>query len=710
MARQCTKILICTANQNKAKEISSYLKKLKSLKSEIRIERDPHKVLSLFQIDDSDLFVLDQTGFEKETDTLLNLFQEEWNFPCLIIADRNIDYLSDRIKGKDLLSIIPFDWLDTCLLEMSVQRLLVRQNKSKIQTINNHIRAGLAIVKKQVFIEANDYLCNLLGYSRSEILGQNIKKFFHEKDSFLFHRKEKIHELNKDESDFLYMTLERKDNQLVDVLLLTSLLDDDCISLTIFDVSKQKELKYQSHENEEKINLIAKHMGEGIFWMDENSVILKWDKAMEKIITVPKKEVIGITISDLIDRLVKQSIIKISPEMAKGALNSALSDRSPIHLNRIWEGEILNPQGEYRLFQAESFTMNSSNGNQMAVILRDINDQRQHEKELQFLVELASIIRQSPNDVIKVRQMVCRLLMNLLHLDSIMMAAFQDNHDLGNVIEVHGNLKIKIGMPVSWKNCISQEALYENSIFDISAECLKHLDESLGVSSFPEAKISVPLVNGFDHVGLILIFRSTAFSQYDYRLLDAAANILASALNQAITYERTELRLQRMESLHVVDQAISGLFNLDLTNRIILDQARQLLEADAGDILVLNIATNMMEYSAVFGINQLDAAEKRVHLSRSMAGQVLLTREPCVFSDADKGELPFIMKHLKRNGFRSYFAVPLVAKGEPKGVFEIYKYDPFQPDTEWINFLQALATQSSIAIDNIQLFERRYNM
>ena len=148
MARQCTKILICTANQNKAKEICSYLKSLKSLKPEIRIKHDPQKILPVFQIDDPDLFILDQTGFEKEPDALLDLFQEDWNFPCLIIADRNIDYLSDRIKGKDLLSIIPFDWLDTCLLEMSIQRLLAQQNKEQTQSINDHMQAGLAIVKK----------------------------------------------------------------------------------------------------------------------------------------------------------------------------------------------------------------------------------------------------------------------------------------------------------------------------------------------------------------------------------------------------------------------------------------------------------------------------------------------------------------------------------------------------------------------------------
>ncbi len=707
MARQCTKILICTANQNNGKKISSHLKKISSLKTEIKVENDPQRILPAFQEGESDLLVLDQTSFEKETDALHDLFlKKDPNFPCLIIADRNIERLSVKIDSQDLISIIPFDWLDSCLLAMFVQRLLIGRNKDQAQNIYHHRLIGEAILKKGTFIEVNDHLCTLLGYKRSEILGRDLQILsFTKEDSPFFEN-----EPDESENSSIYTTLKQKDGQPVDVLILVSRFsnnNEQYVSLTIIDVSRQKKCRYQFQENEEKINLIAKHMGEGVFWVDENGLIVQWDNAMEELIPVSCDEAIGTPFSVLLDRLVKQSVVKVDAAAVNEALLKALSDNSPVRLNRVWEGEILNSQGEYRIFQADSFTMNSPQGNHLVVILRDINDRRKHEKELQFLVDLASTIRQTPNDVAKVRQAACKLLINLLILDGIMIADFNDNNDRGNVVEVYGDVRMEIGIPVSWKSCFDQKALYQNSIFDVNDEYLKQLDGSLQLSSFPKARIGIPLINGYDHVGLIFLFRSIPFSQYDYCLLDAVANVLANSINQAIMFERTELRLKRMESLHVVDQAISGLFNLDLTNRIILEQAKQLLEVDGGDILILNIATNMMEYSAAFGINQLDVVEKRVHLSRSMAGQILLTREPCILPDVDDGELPFIMKHLKRNGFKSYFAYPLVAKGEPKGVFEVYKYEPFHPDTEWINFLQALATQSSIAIDNIQLFEKR---
>ena len=55
--------------------------------------------------------------------------------------------------------------------------------------------------------------------------------------------------------------------------------------------------------------------------------------------------------------------------------------------------------------------------------------------------------------------------------------------------------------------------------------------------------------------------------------------------------------------------------------------------------------------------------------------------------------------------FKSYFGVPLIGKGQIKGVLEVYTRTEFVPDPDWLNFLQTLAGQAAIAIDNVQLFK-----
>lgn len=65
-----------------------------------------------------------------------------------------------------------------------------------------------------------------------------------------------------------------------------------------------------------------------------------------------------------------------------------------------------------------------------------------------------------------------------------------------------------------------------------------------------------------------------------------------------------------------------------------------------------------------------------------------------------------LLTHLLSNeNFVNFVGVPLIAKGQLKGVMEIFHRKPLNPDNDWLNFLNSLAKQAAIAIDNSTLFE-----
>jgi HD-GYP domain-containing protein (c-di-GMP phosphodiesterase class II) len=55
--------------------------------------------------------------------------------------------------------------------------------------------------------------------------------------------------------------------------------------------------------------------------------------------------------------------------------------------------------------------------------------------------------------------------------------------------------------------------------------------------------------------------------------------------------------------------------------------------------------------------------------------------------------------------FVTYGAIPLIAREEIIGVLEIFNRTVFVPDSEWLEFLEALAGQTAIALNNAQLIE-----
>jgi putative nucleotidyltransferase with HDIG domain len=60
--------------------------------------------------------------------------------------------------------------------------------------------------------------------------------------------------------------------------------------------------------------------------------------------------------------------------------------------------------------------------------------------------------------------------------------------------------------------------------------------------------------------------------------------------------------------------------------------------------------------------------------------------------------------HVADDSFQFYLGVPLIIKGVTKGILEIFHGTYIEPDVEWFEFLEALAGQAAIAIENSMLF------
>jgi HD-GYP domain-containing protein (c-di-GMP phosphodiesterase class II) len=68
-------------------------------------------------------------------------------------------------------------------------------------------------------------------------------------------------------------------------------------------------------------------------------------------------------------------------------------------------------------------------------------------------------------------------------------------------------------------------------------------------------------------------------------------------------------------------------------------------------------------------------------------------------------EDPFFATLFADEKFVSYYGLPLIAKGKVEGVLEVFHRSPLYPYPEWLDFLNILASQAALAIDNATLFE-----
>ena len=184
------------------------------------------------------------------------------------------------------------------------------------------------------------------------------------------------------------------------------------------------------------------------------------------------------------------------------------------------------------------------------------------------------------------------------------------------------------------------------------------------------------------------------------------ANHAASAIMKARMFEKTKQQVAQLQVLHEIDQMITTSFDLKFTLGAFLEKLIKIQGVDAADILAFNSSINQLEYIDSRGFHTKTLRFTRLQLNQGFGGKVALTRRMISIPDLSKAEDNFSNSlEFTRENFVTYFGVPLIAKGEVKGVLEVFHRSPLKVSEDWLEFLHILATQAAIAMDNLQLFE-----
>jgi HD-GYP domain-containing protein (c-di-GMP phosphodiesterase class II) len=169
---------------------------------------------------------------------------------------------------------------------------------------------------------------------------------------------------------------------------------------------------------------------------------------------------------------------------------------------------------------------------------------------------------------------------------------------------------------------------------------------------------------------------------------------------------RIRQQLNRITGLRDVDRAITSSFDLRLTMSTILAQVREQLGAPAAAISILDPLSNVLNCVAASGLRQSRSDRSMVRLGQGLAGTAAMQRHAVHYSDLSAliSSSPEV-KTLLDDGLTDYYGVPLISKGQVKGILEVFHRSHHSNDQDWLEYLETLAGQAAIAIDNIQMLE-----
>lgn len=220
--------------------------------------------------------------------------------------------------------------------------------------------------------------------------------------------------------------------------------------------------------------------------------------------------------------------------------------------------------------------------------------------------------------------------------------------------------------------------------------------------------VCIPIKTAVETIGVFYVSTPLprSLTSEEVHLLTILSEIAGNAVHRMRLHEQTELHVKRLNSLRTVDMTITSSLDLRITLDILLEQVINQLQVDAADVLLYREPVHMLEFSAGRGWHGSGIRRTRMHLDEGQAARVAAERKMIHIPDLSTPENgSWGSAFVKEEGFLCYFGVPLIAKGSVKGVLELFHRTTFTPDTEWLEFLETLASQAAIAIDDTQLFD-----
>jgi len=204
----------------------------------------------------------------------------------------------------------------------------------------------------------------------------------------------------------------------------------------------------------------------------------------------------------------------------------------------------------------------------------------------------------------------------------------------------------------------------------------------------------------------VLNKRNGAFTEEDEKLLSCLADQIAVALEDAFLLQEIRSSLERTTDLLEVGSAISGEIELDSLLQLIMEKTSHLLHADRSTVFLIDRERKELWSKIAQGLQD---QEIRFPMHLGIAGSVATRGEIINIPDAYQ-DVRFNPEVDKKTGYRtkSILTIPMKNKlGEIIGVFQCLnkKEGVFTKEDE--RLIEALASQTAIAIENAQLYEEQ---
>ncbi len=453
-------------------------------------------------------------------------------------------------------------------------------------------------------------------------------------------------------------------------------------------------------------NTILNYVSDAIIIIDEQGIITYWNSSAEKMFGYSSNEVLKKNIYHIF--LIPIEFVK----KFKDELESLKKQTKNEIVKKQFKLPLKHKTGKEIYTEVFFIPWIKKNNYWIILIIKDIPTYKKLEesisKKLKILFSLyktAQELSKSVENFSELAKKIVKLSVENLRISMGLLGCFKDKK-ITFIAQYPENIFDLSSLTKKWNTSPYADELISTVIKTetpqkIPNELMDFIDKDI------KDCILFPLISHKTIIGILILGSESEnfFTEETINYIQHFANISGISLEKAQIFEESNRRLQKIISLRNIDLAIAGNLDIRVVYKIALYEIVTQLKVDAAVILIYNPHTRTLQCEAQKGFTTREIENIVVPIDKSIAGEIVRTRKIIYIPEEFYKKEDIRKEIFIKEGFVVYYGIPLLAKGKLLGVLELFHRSLHEESIEWFDFLETLAGQVSIAIDNAILVE-----